>query len=239
MTGPGQVAISRNQLCDPFCWDEGLNCAGATWLTTARHHDGHLRRRSGWGSATHHGFKRAGARLLPGQRDVSNPPAVRSAPWDRRACRSQFTPSQPPSPKQPSAAGSTTKAALRCTVACGDSHPGERVALVSVAPPGPGGAYAETGPVFLHAGGCPGPCSWEYPQDWLLRPQVLRAYDDGGAIIGGELVGAGEDQSLHLSDCSLIRRWRFSIPATSSTAATCSPSGGVDLQGRTQPAPST
>lgn len=43
-------------------------------------------------------------------------------------------------------------APLRCCLR--DSRPGERVALVSVAPPGPRGAYAETGPVSTHADGC-------------------------------------------------------------------------------------
>lgn len=82
-------------------------------------------------------------------------------------------------------------APLRCCLR--DSRPGERVALVSVVPSGPRGAYAETGPVFLHADGCAGPGSSEYPRDWLSRRQVLRAYDEGGTIIGGELVEAGED----------------------------------------------
>lgn len=82
-------------------------------------------------------------------------------------------------------------APLRCCLR--DSRPGERVALVSVAPPGPRGAYAEIGPVFLHAHGCAGPSSEDYPPDWLLRRQVLRAYNEGGSIIGGDLVEAGAD----------------------------------------------
>lgn len=52
---------------------------------------------------------------------------------------------------------------------------------------------AETGPVFLHADGCAGPGSVEYPQDWSLRRQVPRAYDEGGAISGGDVVEAGDD----------------------------------------------
>ena len=82
-------------------------------------------------------------------------------------------------------------APLRCCLR--DSRPGERVALVSVTPPGPRGPCAETGPVFLHADSCTGPSSEEYPPDWMLRRQVLRSYDEGGSIIGGTLVEAGDD----------------------------------------------
>jgi len=83
-------------------------------------------------------------------------------------------------------------APLRCCLR--DSRRGERVALTSVTPPGPVGAYKETGPVFLHADGCDGPDSRTYPDDFRHRPQVFRAYDAQGSIIGGELVDAGSDQ---------------------------------------------
>ncbi len=83
-------------------------------------------------------------------------------------------------------------AALRCCLR--HSHPGEPVALVSVTPPGPAGAYQETGPVFVHARGCDGPTSSTYPDDFRRRAQIFRTYDASGAITGGELVEAGRTQ---------------------------------------------
>ena len=83
-------------------------------------------------------------------------------------------------------------APLRCCLRY--SRPGERLALVSVTPPGPMGAYRETGPVFLHADSCHGPGSDAYPDAFRDRPQVFRAYDARGSIVGGELVDAGTDQ---------------------------------------------
>lgn len=83
-------------------------------------------------------------------------------------------------------------APLRCCLR--DSRPGERLALVAVTPPGPRGAYRETGPVFLHAEGCPGPADAGYPEPFRSRPQVFRAYDAAGAIVGGEVVPAGRGQ---------------------------------------------
>ena len=63
-----------------------------------------------------------------------------------------------------------------------------------MAPPGPGGAYAETGPVFVHAEACAGPEHGGYPEEWRRRTQVLRAYDAAGRIVGGEVVGPGDGQ---------------------------------------------
>lgn len=83
-------------------------------------------------------------------------------------------------------------APLRCCLR--DSEPGEEVALVSVAPPGPRGAYLEHGPVFVHAGRCPGPAADGYPGQWRERTQVFRAYDGQGRIVGGEVVAAGMGQ---------------------------------------------
>lgn len=81
---------------------------------------------------------------------------------------------------------------LRCCLR--DSHPGEQVAVASVTPPGPQGAYRESGPVFLHPESCTGPDTAGYPEDFRRRPQVFRAYDAQGSIVGGELVEAGIDQ---------------------------------------------
>jgi hypothetical protein len=83
-------------------------------------------------------------------------------------------------------------APLRCCLR--DSQPGERITLASVTPPGPAGAYAETGPVFLHADGCAGPVSDGYPADFRSRPQIFRIYGHDGALLGGELVAPGDGQ---------------------------------------------
>jgi hypothetical protein len=80
-------------------------------------------------------------------------------------------------------------APLRCCLR--DSRPGERIALVAVTPEGPRGPYQETGPVFVHADPCPGPRDPGYPEDFRRRPQVFRAYDWAGSIVGGTVVPAG------------------------------------------------
>lgn len=85
-------------------------------------------------------------------------------------------------------------APLRCCLR--DSRPGERIVLGSVTPPGPAGAYAETGPVYVHADRCPGPASAGYPAEFRGRPQVFRAYDQNGMLLGGELVEAGDGQEV-------------------------------------------
>lgn len=82
--------------------------------------------------------------------------------------------------------------ALRCCLR--DSRPGEQLVLISVAPPGPEGVYAERGPVFVHAEDCGGPAEPGYPLDWRRRNQVFRAYGQDGTIVGGELVMAGAGQ---------------------------------------------
>lgn len=83
-------------------------------------------------------------------------------------------------------------APLRCCLR--DSTPGEGVVLVQVTPPGPRGAYAERGPVFVHAHDCGGPDRDGYPDPWRGRRQVFRSYDADGAIVGGEVVDPGTGQ---------------------------------------------
>jgi len=86
-------------------------------------------------------------------------------------------------------------APLRCCLR--RSEAGESLALVSYAPlrrwaAGAGtdpGAYDEQGPVFVHAGECPGPDGDEpYPFGGARR--VVRRYSPEGRILGGTLVGA-------------------------------------------------
>ncbi|MEW2508996.1 DUF1203 domain-containing protein [Streptomyces sp. NPDC046870] len=83
-------------------------------------------------------------------------------------------------------------APLRCCLR--HSLPGERIALVSYAPlrrwaAGTGadpGAYDEQGPVFIHAGECPGPAGDALP--FTNSHRVLRRYSADGRILGGRLV---------------------------------------------------
>jgi Protein of unknown function (DUF1203) len=83
-------------------------------------------------------------------------------------------------------------APLRCCLR--NSRAGERITLGSVTPPGPAGAYAESGPVFVHTDGCAGPESTGYPSEFRSRSQVFRAYSADGAIVGGEIVEPGTGQ---------------------------------------------
>jgi hypothetical protein len=83
-------------------------------------------------------------------------------------------------------------APLRCCLR--DSRPGEEVVLTSATPPGPRGAYVESGPVFLHAHDCGGPRRGGYPDDWRNRRQVFRAYGHDGTIVGGDVVEPGTGQ---------------------------------------------
>jgi len=83
-------------------------------------------------------------------------------------------------------------APLRCCLR--DSRPGEELLLTLVSPPGPQGAYAESGPVFVHAGNCDGPASSGYPDEFRRRTQVFRAYSPDGRIVGGRVVRPTDDQ---------------------------------------------
>lgn len=79
---------------------------------------------------------------------------------------------------------------LRCCLR--ESRPGERLLLIAYTPPGTSGAYAERGPVFIHADRCPGyPAPGRYPPGLSHRPQVVRAYDQEGRIAGGILASDG------------------------------------------------
>ena len=79
---------------------------------------------------------------------------------------------------------------LRCCLR--ESAPGERVLLIAYTPPGTGGAYAERGPVFIHAEPCRGYLTPDrYPPALSHRPQVVRAYDGDGRIADGVLVDDG------------------------------------------------
>ena len=80
---------------------------------------------------------------------------------------------------------------LRCCLR--ECDPGERVLLISYTPPGTRGAYAERGPVFIHAEPCAGYLTpSRYPPGLSHRLQVVRAYDRDGRIAGGVMVNDGE-----------------------------------------------
>ncbi|MFI7071556.1 DUF1203 domain-containing protein [Micromonospora sediminicola] len=73
---------------------------------------------------------------------------------------------------------------LRCCLR--DAEAGEPLLLFGYAPPLPPGPYRELGPVFAHDAACAGPAEvTAYPVGWRGRPQVLRAYDRRGRIVGG------------------------------------------------------
>jgi Protein of unknown function (DUF1203) len=83
---------------------------------------------------------------------------------------------------------------LRCCLR--ESAPCERLLLIAYTPPGTRGAYAERGPVFIHADPCAGYLTQDrYPPALSHRRQVVRAYDLDGRITDGVLVNDG-DQAL-------------------------------------------
>lgn len=88
-------------------------------------------------------------------------------------------------------ADTTGGSPLRCCLR--ESAPGERVLLIAYTPPGTRGAYAERGPVFIHAEPCDGYRTPDrYPAALSHRQQVVRAYDRDGRIADGVLVEDGE-----------------------------------------------
>ena len=79
---------------------------------------------------------------------------------------------------------------VRCCLR--ETRPGERVMLIAYTPPGTAGAYAERGPVFVHADPCQGyPTPRRYPPGLRHRMQVVRAYDRQGRIADGVLAADG------------------------------------------------
>lgn len=93
-------------------------------------------------------------------------------------------------------------APLRCCLH--RARPGERIALLSYAPlrrwareTGAGvGAYDEVGPVFVHAEPCDGPDHAPWPEELRGDRRVLRAYSEGGRLLGGRLLDARERTRL-------------------------------------------
>jgi hypothetical protein len=74
------------------------------------------------------------------------------------------------------------------------AQPGEQIILIAYRPFDEASAYAETGPVFVHAQACDGYAHPDmYPDDFRGRQQVFRCYDASGNILGGHLAGPTED----------------------------------------------
>ena len=99
---------------------------------------------------------------------------------------------------------------LRCCLR--ETRPGEQVLLIAYTPPGTAGAYAERGPVFIHADPCEGYTTPDrYPPGLSHRQQVVRAYDQDGQIADGILAGDGEQalaviqQLLARPDVALVQ----------------------------------
>jgi hypothetical protein len=88
---------------------------------------------------------------------------------------------------------------LRCCLR--RARPGERLLLIAYTPPGTAGAYAERGPVFIHADHCDGYLTpHDYPPELAHRPQVVRAYDRHGAIADGVLAADGQQAAAVIAD---------------------------------------
>ena len=88
-------------------------------------------------------------------------------------------------------ADATGGSPLRCCLR--ETVPGEQVLLIAYTPPGTRGAYAERGPVFIHAGPCRGSRPpGQYPPGLRHRQQVVRAYNRDGQIAGGVLARDGD-----------------------------------------------
>jgi hypothetical protein len=99
---------------------------------------------------------------------------------------------------------------LRCCLR--ETRSGEQVLLIAYTPPGTTGAYAERGPVFIHADPCEGYTTPDrYPPGLSHRQQVVRAYDQDGQIADGILAGDGEQalaviqQLLARPDVALVQ----------------------------------
>ncbi|MBV9647220.1 MAG: DUF1203 domain-containing protein [Candidatus Eremiobacteraeota bacterium] len=71
------------------------------------------------------------------------------------------------------------------------SEPGDELLLVSYRPLPDTSPYAEVGPIFIHRRECV-PFQGEFPDDFLVRPLVVRAYDRRGWISDAVIAQPGE-----------------------------------------------
>ena len=86
------------------------------------------------------------------------------------------------------------KAASPSVAACASQNPANPCSSSLTVPSAESSPYAETGPVFIHAGSCGGyPWPDRYPDEFRGRQQVFRCYDAAGNIIGGHFAEPAED----------------------------------------------
>jgi hypothetical protein len=82
---------------------------------------------------------------------------------------------------------------LRCCLR--DAEAGEQIALMAYQPSSIGGAYAEVGPIFIHAEACRGWTGKGYPEGVRHRQQLLRAYDATGSQVDNLIVEPGQAET--------------------------------------------
>lgn len=83
---------------------------------------------------------------------------------------------------------------LRCCLQ--EASVGARVALIAYRPAAIGGAYAEVGPIFIHADRCPGyDTHGEYPPGFRHRQQLLRAYDADGSAVANHITEGSDAEA--------------------------------------------
>lgn len=83
---------------------------------------------------------------------------------------------------------------LRCCLR--EAAVGDRFALIAWQPAKAGGAYAEVGPVFIHADSCPGYATGNaYPEGFRHRNQLFRAYGRDGWQVDNRLVEGNDAEA--------------------------------------------
>jgi Protein of unknown function (DUF1203) len=91
---------------------------------------------------------------------------------------------------------------LRCCLR--EAAVGERVAFIAFQPSAVGGAYAEVGPVFIHADSCAGyEDNDAYPVGFRQCQQLFRAYDVEGRQVDNQIV---EGQQAETAIAKLFAR---------------------------------
>ena len=95
-----------------------------------------------------------------------------------------------------------------CRLCLRISREPEQLILLSYRPLADTGPYAEIGPIFIHANGCePYASSTTFPEDFLARSLVMRAYDADGSIVDAAIAAPGigpEVAARFLSDSKIV-----------------------------------
>ena len=88
-----------------------------------------------------------------------------------------------------------TQASAPCRSCLRISKVPEDLILLSYRPLADKNPYAEIGPVFIHAHSCEAYSKRHiFPEDFLPRSLLVRAYDANGAIVDAALAGPGDAQ---------------------------------------------